>query len=777
MANGTATATPPDTTQATPPPPPLPTPPSDNSPSSFRTSIAAPPSATPPPSPDIGQHTIQSLASRVRTKYPDGVASDGTPYAKLADDEIVHRLTKVSPVYQTWLNDDAIQQLAAQKGTPDIVSTTKEILGHINDAASLGGGRNAAEMWQSAKSKFSALMSHVGPNATGSDPITAVTDWIGDQLDEHAENVARYDPKSQLAQRALATIPLVGSTAASIVDDLDNHRYADAALKTGKAGLSAGVMARLPELKANVEGAVSKAVAKIKPPPDVAAGMAYENAVAPGGLSAADQAALREDWGRARKYIGAETATAPVKGGEGGVMRSAGVARTAANKLWQSNVEPVIDKFATETASTSDVAERIRSTPSDIDIASRPGIQKKVERLANVFDRQMSIAEMNSKVTELNADAAVGKFYDMGPAERAKAIQADPTLHAKVAALDGLREKMFDTIADKWSDEGGQAFREARKDYGALRNVEQNFRDAKVPTPKSLGTRIANTARVSISPHAATEYLRNPVSTVLDLNNPNRLATKAVNKAGQTGEAIPPPPGLPLYSRPAGPAAAQALPPPPTGVAPQAGLPPPLEFPPTTPNAMWEGAQPKAGFDTPSQMVSSIRPPENVKGPSVSASPNAPKQTGSPTKGAPTFYRSEASPLARKYGLISREPSAPGLVSFQDSTTGGSIEMKEGFTEDQLAAKVKAHRDAMAATSESGKSDLQRVKREAAANRFAHEAGPASGQVKAEMGKLKLFDLVTPRQQTTLETLLRGPRWKGMDAGERSAAIKDVLSR
>lgn len=646
---------------------------------------------------------------------------------------------------------------APQFGAPTVTGTLKEILGHINEAASMGAGKNAGEMWQTAKAKFGALKDMIGPTAT-SDPITSITNWVQSQLDEHADNVAKYNPNTDLGKRALAAIPVVGSTAADIISDMETGNYASAGLKAGKGLLSVEVGRRLPALKENVENVVSKAASKISPPPDVVAGTAYENVVAPGKVGAADQAALRGDWERARKYIGSETAKAPIASGEGGTMRAATTTRAAANKLWKANVEPVIDKFGAETASTSDIADRIRSTPSDIDVASKPGITKKVDRLAKVFDRQMSISEMNSKVTELNADPSVGKFYEMSGADRAKAIEADPTLHAKVSALDGLREKMFDTIADKWSDEGGQAFREARKDYGALRNVEESFRDAKVPTP---GTRSQKVVKA----------ITHPRDTAMDaINNPNRLAAKAVNTAGKTGEGIPAPPAFP---------AAAPIPPPPAAPAPSTspvGTPPPLEFPGATPNAMWSGTQPSAGFDQPSQMVSSIRPPENVKGPSVTASPSAPSKTNAATKNAPTFYRSEAAPLARKYGLISREPSAPGLVSFQDATTGGSIEMKDGFTEEQLAAKVKAHRDAMSATGAEGKSDLQAAKRASATSRFAHEAAPASGQVKSEMGKLHLYDLVTPRQQTTLETMIRGPRWKDMEAVDRAAAIRAVLA-
>lgn len=51
--------------------------------------------------------------------------------------------------------------------------------------------------------------------------------------------------------------------------------------------------------------------------------------------------------------------------------------------------------------------------------------------------------------------------------------------------------------------------------------------------------------------------------------------------------------------------------------------------------------------------------------------------------------------LAQQLGLIPRPPSAPGLVSFQDSTTGGSIEMREGFTNQQLVDKVNQHRESI----------------------------------------------------------------------------------
>lgn len=611
---------------------------------------------------------------------------------------------------------------------PDVESTVKEILGHINEAASLGAGRNASEMWQTAKSKYAALRSHFA-GGTGSDPISAVTDWIGEQIDNYGQGVAKYSPDTDLGKRALATVPVVGATAADIVNDLERKDYAAAALKTGKSMLSGAVASQLPKIKENVQSATSRAMSVIKPPPEAAAGTAYENAVAPGGLKAADQAAMRSDWQRARKYIGKQTETAPVPKGEGAAIRSAAVTRKAANQLWDTHVAPVIDKFGGESASTSDIAQAIRDTPSDID-KLKPGVMNQVGKLADLFDRDMSIKEMNAKVTELNADKSVTKFFDMSGADRAQAIAADPSLHGKVTALNGLREKMFDTISSKWSDEGGALFREARKDYGALRNVEESFREAKVPTPKSLVTRIANTARVTLSPRTATEYLRSPISTVFDTNNPNRLAAKAVNLAGKVGEPIPPPPGLPLYSRPAGPAAAQALPPM-TAEGVRIPAPPPAQV----------GGLPPAGFPAPQPL---------------------PDPYASGADPAAMWGTHRAVPISTSEGLYGEAAAAD--VRRRDMGAQGNLAPRRSF------GPGGASRNIIGSGTNIGKIPAPPTRVSPIAS------NPARGIVGNEFRKLKLTDLVTSRQQSTLETLLRGPRYKSLDEVDKAAAIRAVLT-
>lgn len=53
---------------------------------------------------------------------------------------------------------------------------------------------------------------------------------------------------------------------------------------------------------------------------------------------------------------------------------------------------------------------------------------------------------------------------------------------------------------------------------------------------------------------------------------------------------------------------------------------------------------------------------------------------------------------------------------------------------------------------------------------------PPTGIVGSTFRQLGLTDLVTPRQQTTLETMMRGPRWRDMDALEKHDAIRTILN-
>jgi len=145
------------------------------------------------------------------------------------------------PVKQTQLSQQELEQRAYENaGGTSVGDTTKEILGHINEAASQGLGRSAPEMWNNIKD---TVKKHFGPNATD-DVVTSVTNWIGDQIDEqygpHGA-VSKYSPDTDLGKRAIAAIPMMGPALAGVIKNLENKEYSEAALTTGKLGVQIGV--------------------------------------------------------------------------------------------------------------------------------------------------------------------------------------------------------------------------------------------------------------------------------------------------------------------------------------------------------------------------------------------------------------------------------------------------------------------------------------------------------------------------------------------------------
>jgi hypothetical protein len=269
------------------------------------------------------------------------------------------------------------------------------------------------------------------------------------------------------------------------------------------------------------------------------AGKLIERGVAPSGLAAEDQAALRENIGRSSRYIAPETKGFPVQGGEGGAMRTAGIYHRAGDNLWNGTIEPVVDFFKDVQRPGTNVSNAIREGFTDLDKQTKPAAVNAGEQLAQFFERRpFSVGEMADLVKQLNNDRGVARFYDMSPNEQAAAELADPSLRSKVRAVSALRETMFDAIGDTGGEQLGQQFREARKDWGAIRSMEDEMRRARVPTPQPFMQRVMSTLRGSISPRSADFWMR-PQETLFNLNNPNRLLPKAASMLGRTDLEAP----------------------------------------------------------------------------------------------------------------------------------------------------------------------------------------------------------------------------------------------
>lgn len=77
-------------------------------------------------------YTISSFANAMRQQSPTGVASDGTPYASMSDDDLVKRVVAKYPVYQDQISDYGSIDNPAGDGAPGSdLPTGNGILGGI----------------------------------------------------------------------------------------------------------------------------------------------------------------------------------------------------------------------------------------------------------------------------------------------------------------------------------------------------------------------------------------------------------------------------------------------------------------------------------------------------------------------------------------------------------------------------------------------------------------------------------------------------------------------
>lgn len=89
-----------------------------------------PQTASPAATPKATPYTVSSFASSLRTKYPNGVASDGTPYSKMSDDDLTQRVVTKYPVYAS--------QIQGYKSPAPVAKTPAEnpIVSDVKDAGS-----------------------------------------------------------------------------------------------------------------------------------------------------------------------------------------------------------------------------------------------------------------------------------------------------------------------------------------------------------------------------------------------------------------------------------------------------------------------------------------------------------------------------------------------------------------------------------------------------------------------------------------------------------------
>jgi len=179
------------------------------------------------------------------------------------------------------------------------------------------------------------------------------------------------------------------------------------------------------------------------------------------------------DFQRAAPYMDAENASAPAKT----VEEWADNTEQAREKLYANKIQPIVDKHATVPLGGLNIAESIRKEIPETMKTFKPEAAKKMEELANQFmpgqKFHLQIQDAEAALQHFNAELRATGFWSKMPSERAALLKTDGTIAGLKAAGDAIRDELYGKLANL---EPNVDLASLKKDYGALRNVEDEIR-------------------------------------------------------------------------------------------------------------------------------------------------------------------------------------------------------------------------------------------------------------------------------------------------------------
>src|SRR6267154_2677173 len=174
------------------------------------------------PNPLYGSETVDSLAGRIKAKYPD--------YSNVENGELVHRIVQKYPEYQNHLSTDELQRLT-RESTPNPTNSVAE-----NFNVSATGARNFPELWGNVKAGARKLLNE-GPISTASDFIQGLSDSTKEAVGRYPDNDAR---------RYLSAVPAVGPRLADAYTSVKKSHPFDALANVMGLGAGAKIASEAP---------------------------------------------------------------------------------------------------------------------------------------------------------------------------------------------------------------------------------------------------------------------------------------------------------------------------------------------------------------------------------------------------------------------------------------------------------------------------------------------------------------------------------------------------
>lgn len=243
-----------------------------------------------------------------------------------------------------------------------------------------------------------------------------------------------------------------------------------------------------------------------------------------------------ENFERAAPYMDAENLNSPAKTIEDWADHT----ENARNNLYQQKIQPLVAKHTTEPLGGVNIADSIRNEiPSAMKIED-PDQAKIMEEIANNFlpgqKFQLQIGDAEDRLQYYNAKLAATGFWSKMPSERAALLKTNGTIAGLKAAGDAIRDEFYGRLEQL---EPGANIANLKKDYGALRNVEDEIR-----------------GRVNVSDRQAPLSLKETIGIITGLghggpigaamaavpmldrfgNSPENLIARGVQKAARPGE-------------------------------------------------------------------------------------------------------------------------------------------------------------------------------------------------------------------------------------------------
>lgn len=392
-------------------------------------------------------------------------------------------------------------------------------------------GNMGGQAWQGAKELAGGLYG-MGKDvlfpqgATESEKLSYLAHkYIIDPAKEQEEKAqTAATPAESIGHSVAAAIPLVGPWAASLGEQAGTGDVGGALARGGTqvaaAELGGKAIKTTKEfVKQSAKGVVRATGAGGFTPPE-----ALEKA----GRPADYERNFKENAARALPRIIEENKLEPIRDPEG----MADAAHNAANKLWENEAQPQVDRHGTELMTGKDAADAIRN---GVDEGTRdlfPEQANEADALADKLDGLMSLRKGAAYLKTLNAQ--LKSYYRMDPQARYAKGMTDARISGMENAADALRDGIYSRLEQLGEkDPAG-----LRKQYGALKQIERVFekrtivhgRQAPLNLPQAIGAIIA----VAGHPLAAgvpllTKYL----------NAPGTLIRGAVKEPPKPGQPLP----------------------------------------------------------------------------------------------------------------------------------------------------------------------------------------------------------------------------------------------